>query len=83
LLNNPQKQTLERHPTGHRSAESGLVKTPRVVVWDDAALSTKDFRAKRYHLYADETVKSNINQAAELEAPLPDLVIQPKCPSLI
>ncbi|GHT69508.1 hypothetical protein FACS1894110_19110 [Spirochaetia bacterium] len=56
--------------------ESGLVKTPRVVVRDDAAPSTKDFHSKLYHLYADETVKSNINQSAKPEAPLPDLVIQ-------
>ena len=56
--------------------ESGLVKTPRIVVRDDNAPSSKNFRSKLYHLYVDETVKDNINQAAKPETPLPDLVIQ-------
>jgi type III restriction enzyme len=56
--------------------ESGLVKTPRIVVRDDNAPSSKNFRSKLYHIYVDETVKDNINQAARPETPLPDLVIQ-------
>ncbi|MDR2798243.1 MAG: DEAD/DEAH box helicase family protein [Treponema sp.] len=56
--------------------ESGLVKTPRVVVRDDAIPNAKDFRSKLYHLYTDETVKSNVNRAEPPETPLPDLVIQ-------
>jgi type III restriction enzyme len=56
--------------------ESGLVKTPRIVVRDDNAPSSKNFRSKLYHLYADETVKDNVNQAASPETLLPDLVIQ-------
>jgi type III restriction enzyme len=56
--------------------ESGLVKTPRIVVRDDNTPSSKDFRSKLYHLYIDETVKDNVNQAALPETPLPDLVIQ-------
>jgi type III restriction enzyme len=56
--------------------ESGLVKTPRVVVRDDAVPSTKDFKSKLYHLYSDEKVKSNINRKEPPETPLPDLVIQ-------
>jgi type III restriction enzyme len=56
--------------------ESGLVKTPRIVVRDDNAPSSKNFRSKLYHLYADETVKDNVNRAAMPETPLPDLVIQ-------
>jgi len=56
--------------------ESGLVKTPRIVVRDDNTPCVKNFRSKLYHIYADDTVKDNINQAAKPEAPLPDLVIQ-------
>jgi type III restriction enzyme len=56
--------------------ESGLVKTPRIVVRDDNTPSSRDFRSKLYHLYVDDTVKDNVNQAAPPETPLPDLVIQ-------
>lgn len=55
--------------------ESGLVKTPRVVVRDDGQL-TSDFKSKLYHIYSDETVKDDVNRAAEKEEPLPDLVQQ-------
>jgi type III restriction enzyme len=53
--------------------ESGLVKTPRVVVRDDAKLG-KDFKSRLYHIYADPTVKDDINQKVEPHVPLPDLV---------
>jgi type III restriction enzyme len=56
--------------------ESGLVKTPRIVVRDDVTPSISNFRSKLYHLYTDETVKSNINRAVSPETPLPDLIIQ-------
>jgi type III restriction enzyme len=57
--------------------ESGLVKTPRIVVRDDNTPAAKTFRSRLYHIYADKEVKDNINQAnAEPSAPLPDLVIQ-------
>ena len=56
--------------------ESGLVKTPRVVVRDDGIPDTESFRSKLYHIYADETVKDDINRAAEPEEPLPDLLTQ-------
>ena len=56
--------------------ESGLVKTPRIVVRDDNTPDAKIFRSKLYHLYVDDTVKDNVNQAAPPETPLPDLVIQ-------
>jgi len=56
--------------------ESGLVKTPRIVVRDDNTPVYKNFRSKLYHIYADDTVKDNVNQAAKPETPLPDLVIQ-------
>jgi type III restriction enzyme len=53
--------------------ESGLVKTPRVVVRDDARLG-KDFKSRLYHIYTDPTVKDDINQKVEPHVPLPDLV---------
>ena len=53
--------------------ESGLVKTPRVVIRDDAKLG-KDFKSRLYHIYADPTVKDDINQKVEPHVPLPDLV---------
>ena len=56
--------------------ESGLVKTPRVVVRDDAVQDANTFRSKLYHIYADETVKDDINRRADPEEPLPDLLTQ-------
>lgn len=56
--------------------ESGLVKTPRVVIRDDGIPDAVTFRSKLYHIYADETVKDDINRPAEPEEPLPDLIIQ-------
>lgn len=56
--------------------EAGLVKTPRVVVRDDAVPDAATFKSKLYHLYADETVKANIERAEPPETPLPDLLTQ-------
>lgn len=56
--------------------ESGLVKTPRVVVRDDGIPDAENFKSKLYHIYADETVKDDINRSASPEEPLPDLVTQ-------
>lgn len=56
--------------------EAGLVKTPRVVVRDDAAPDAETFKSKLYHIYNDETVRENINQAVGPEVPLPDLITQ-------
>lgn len=56
--------------------ESGLVKTPRVVIRDDGQPDVQTFRSKLYHIYADETVKDDINRPALPEEPLPDLIIQ-------
>ena len=56
--------------------ESGLVKTPRVVVRDDGVPDAESFRSKLYHIYADDTVKDDINRAAQPEEPLPDLLTQ-------
>ena len=56
--------------------ESGLVKTPRVVVRDDAVPDIESFKSKLYHIYADVTVKDDINRSAKPEEPLPDLITQ-------
>jgi len=56
--------------------ESGLVKTPRIVVRDDNTPDAKTFRSKLYHIYADKEVKDDINQPAKPDKPLPDLIIQ-------
>lgn len=52
------------------------MKTPRVVIRDDGQPDAQTFRSKLYHIYADETVKDDINRPAEPEEPLPDLIIQ-------
>ncbi|NQT84335.1 DEAD/DEAH box helicase family protein [bacterium] len=53
--------------------ESGLVKTPRVVIRDDGKYSP-DYKSRLYHIYADPEVKDDINRKAEEQEPLPDLV---------
>ena len=55
--------------------ESGLVKTPRVVVRDDALPDAKTYKSKLYHIYQAPEVKDDINRKAEPHEPLPDLVI--------
>lgn len=55
--------------------ESGLVKTPRVVVRDDAVPDAKTYKSRLYHIYNDAEVKDDLNRPAEPEAPLPDLVL--------
>ena len=53
--------------------ESGLVKTPRVVIRDDGVPDAKTYKSKLYHIY--EWVKDDLNRkAAEEYEPLPDLV---------
>lgn len=51
--------------------ESGLVKTPKVAVRDDAALGA-DFKSKLFHIYPE--VKDDLNRRAEPHEGLPDLV---------
>lgn len=51
--------------------ESGLVKTPRVVIRDDAVPDAQSYRSKLYHIYRH--VKDALQKAEEHE-PLPDLV---------
>lgn len=53
--------------------ESGLVKTPRVVIRDDANVDV-NLRSKLYHIYMDATVKDDINRKADEGEPLPDLI---------
>ena len=54
--------------------ESGLVKTPRVVVRDDAIPDARTYRSRLYHIYNDPEVKDDLNRKAEADEPLPDLV---------
>ena len=54
--------------------ESGLVKTPRIVVRDDALSDAKTYKSRLYHIYSDPEVKDNLNRKAEPHEPLPDLV---------
>ena len=58
--------------------ESGLVKTPRIVIRDDAAPVKVDneYRSRLYHIYMDPTVKDDINRDVEETEPLPDLLRQ-------
>ncbi len=55
--------------------ESGLVKTPRVVVRDDALPDARTYKSRLYHLYMDPSVKDDLNRKAEPHEPLPDLVL--------
>ena len=55
--------------------EAGLVKTPRVVVRDDAVPDAETYKSRLYHLYNDVEVKDDLNRRAAPEEPLPDLVM--------
>ena len=54
--------------------ESGLVKTPRVVLRDDSRIDVKSYKSRLYHIYMDDEVKDDINRKAEASEPLPDLI---------
>ncbi len=54
--------------------EAGLVKTPRVVVRDDAIPDARTLRSKLYHLYRDPSVAEDLNRKAEPHEALPKLV---------
>ncbi|MCE7915491.1 MAG: type III restriction endonuclease subunit R [Nitrosomonas sp. PRO4] len=54
--------------------EAGLVKTPRIVVRDDALPNAKSYRSKLYHLYREAEVSQDLNRRANVTDPLPDLV---------
>jgi type III restriction enzyme len=53
--------------------ESGLVKTPRVVVRDDGVPDAKTYKSKLYHIY--QHVKDDLNRSAEEHEVLPKLVL--------
>ena len=54
--------------------ESGLVKTPYIVVRDNAAPDSKNYKSKLYHIYAEPEVKNDLTSSREKEAELPELV---------
>ena len=57
------------------ASEAGLVKTPRVVVRDDALQDANTLRSKLYHIYRDPSVSEDLNRAkAEPHEALPKLV---------
>ena len=56
--------------------EAGLVKTPRVVVRDDALPNAQTLRPKLYHLYRETDVAEDLNRKAEAHEALPALVQQ-------
>ncbi|AKB24956.1 hypothetical protein MSMTP_1487 [Methanosarcina sp. MTP4] len=53
--------------------ESGLVKTPRVVIRDNS-IKTEELKSRLYHIYADPNVKDDLNSKKEETAPFHDLV---------
>ena len=55
--------------------ESGLVKTPRVVIRDDAVPDARTYKSRLYHIYNDRDVKDDLARRAKPEEPLPDLVM--------
>lgn len=55
--------------------EAGLVKTPRVVIRDNALPNAQTYRPKLYHLYREPEVGEDLNRrGAEPHEPLPPLV---------
>ncbi len=54
--------------------EAGLVKTPRVVVRDDALPNAATYKSKLYHIYREAEVADDLNRKAEPHEPLPKLV---------
>ena len=55
--------------------EAGLVKTPRVVIRDNALPNAKTYRSKLYHIYREPEVSQDLNRrGAEPHEPLPQLV---------
>jgi type III restriction enzyme len=52
--------------------ESGLVKTPRVVIRDDGVPDAKSYKSKLFHIYPN--VADDLNRKAEPQEPLPQLV---------
>jgi hypothetical protein len=63
----------DRIDRSNDAIESGLVKTPRVVIRDDGKLAKK-MKSRFYHIYDDPEVKADISRSTEPHEPLPDLV---------
>lgn len=55
--------------------ESGLVKTPRVVVRDDTLPDAKTYKSRLYHIYSDNEVKDDLSRKAMPHEPLPDFIV--------
>ncbi len=55
--------------------ESGLVKTPRIVVSEDALPDAKSYKPKLYHLFGDPGIRDDLSRAAKQHERLPDLLI--------
>lgn len=55
--------------------ESGLVKTPRVVVRDDSGQYSQDYKSRLFHLYADPEVRDDVTRPSAPQEPLPSLVM--------
>ncbi len=53
--------------------EAGLVKTPRIVVREDA-IPAGNYKPRLYHIFSDPEVKDNLNRSAGEDDPLPDFV---------
>lgn len=53
--------------------ESGLVKTPRMVVRDDGEL-TREYKSRLYHIYKDPEVQDDLNRPSQEHETLPGLV---------
>lgn len=54
--------------------EAGLVKTPRVVVREDALPNARTLRPQLYHIYRDPSVSEDLNRPADAHEALPKLV---------
>ena len=55
--------------------EAGLVKTPRVVIRDNALANTQTYRSKLYHLYREPEVAEDLNRrGAQPHEALPQIV---------
>lgn len=54
--------------------ESGLVKTPRVVIRDDSIPDAKTYQSRLYHIYNDDEVKDDLNRKSDANEKLPPLV---------
>src|SRR5690606_31821742 len=55
--------------------EAGLVKTPRVVIRDNALPNAQTYRSRLYHIYREPEVSQDLNRrGAQPHEPLPQLV---------